>query len=81
MKTLEIRHEGKLLGWIARVGAVDGVWTEYTPSGFKIQRYKGSEPMMPLRAFFEPTIYNTRGEAKRALFSTIHNVNSQSLQG
>lgn len=77
MKTLEIRHEnGRLAGWIARVAVVDSVWTEHTQQGFKIQRYCGNMPMMPLRAHFEPQIYKTRGEAKRDLLSTAHNINS-----
>lgn len=53
--------EGELIGWIARVGTVRGVWTEYTPSGFMIARNHGIEPE------FQTGIYRTRGMAVREL--------------
>jgi hypothetical protein len=67
MKTKEVRDaQGNMLGWVARVGAVDGIWTEWTRSGFKIQRWKPFADR-PDRAFFTKEVYPTRGAAKRAL--------------
>lgn len=66
MRAKEIRENDILLGWVARCGAVDGVWTDWTPWGFRIQRYEGF-PVKPDRELFEPQIYKTRGAAIRAL--------------
>lgn len=67
MRAKEIRENEVLIGWVARCGSVNGVWNDFTPWGFRIQRYDGSKPMMPLRDRFEPKIYKTRGAAIRAL--------------
>lgn len=61
-------EKGNLVGFIARVGAVDGVWNDYTPMGFMIQRCKDSIAS-PEAEKFEDFIYKTRGEAKRALIN------------
>ena len=67
MKATEVTSNGRLIGWIARAGSVHGVWTEFTPPGFMIQPYIGANT--PDREQFQPTIYKTRGEAKRELIS------------
>ena len=64
MKTKEVRDaQGNMLGWVARAIDVDG---EYTPWGYKIQRWKPFADR-PDRAFFLKQLYPTRGAAKRAL--------------
>jgi hypothetical protein len=57
----EVYIEDELIGWIARVGAVQGVWTEFTPSGWMLARNHGIEPE------FQSGIYKTRGMAIREL--------------
>jgi len=57
----EIWVDDELVGWIARVGTVHGVWTEYTPSGWMLARNHGIEPE------FQSGIYKTRGMAIREL--------------
>jgi hypothetical protein len=57
----QIYIEDELIGWIARVGAVHGVWTEWTPSGWMIARNVGVDPE------FQTAIHRTRGMAIREL--------------
>lgn len=61
MKETPVFEDGQLLGWYARVSTVFGVWTSDMPHGFMIKRNT-----MPLSDYL-PTVYKTRGEAKRAL--------------
>jgi hypothetical protein len=58
MKETPVYEDGEIIGYYARPAAVSGVWTEVTPWGFMIRRKDGE---------YLPTLYKTRGAAKRAL--------------